>query len=81
MKRAMRYMGSAVLPIFLLVVSLGGASAQSQADIDAVNRLLDQYAELEEAMDMPSQARLISEDRVWVSQGFGRRTDQAKNMR
>lgn len=81
MKRTTRYMGSAVLPLFLMVVSPGGASAQSQADIDAVNRLLDQYTELEEAMDMPSQARLISEDRVWIAQGLGRRTDQAKNMR
>ena len=81
MKRAMRYMGFAVLPILLLVMSPGGADAQSQADIDAVNRLLDQYTELEEAMDMPSQARLISKDRVWIAQGFGRRTDQEKNMR
>jgi hypothetical protein len=56
MKRAMRYMGSAVLPFVLFVVSPGGADAQSQGDIDAVNRLLDQYTEFEKAMDMPSQA-------------------------
>lgn len=81
MKRARRFVGSAVLPFLLILLPVVGGSAQSQTDIDAVHRLLDQYAELEEAMDMPSQARLISENRVWVSQGFGRRTDQAKNMR
>jgi len=80
MKRALRVWGSAVLPLFLILLPLGGGSAQSQADVDAVHRLLDQYAELEEAMDMPSQARLISEDRVWIAQGLGRRTDQPKNM-
>ena len=81
MKRARRLAGSAFLFLFLILLPPGGASAQSQADIDAVLRLLDQYAELEEAMDMPSQARLISDDRVWIAQGLGRRTDQSQNMR
>jgi len=55
-------------------------SGQRQADVDAVNRLLDRYAQLEEAMNMSAQAELISEDRVWIAQGQGRRTDQARNM-
>jgi ketosteroid isomerase-like protein len=57
------------------------APAQRQADIDAVNRLIDQYGELEDKMDMNAQAKLMTSDRVWVSQGGGRRTDQATNMR
>lgn len=69
------------LLFFLLLVPLSGLSAQNQSDIDAVNQLLDRYTELEEAMDMTAQARLMSEDRVWLGPVAGRRTDQAKNMR
>ena len=57
------------------------ASAQSKSDVDAVNKLIDQYGELEDKMDMSAQAKLMTSDRVWVSQGGGRRTDQATNMR
>jgi ketosteroid isomerase-like protein len=57
------------------------APAQRQSDIDAINRLLDQYGELEDKMDMNAQAKLMTSDRVWVAQGGGRRTDQATNMR
>ena len=58
-----------------------GARAQRQADIDAVNRLIDRYGALEDSMNMPAQAQLMSPDRVWIAQGAGRRTDQAANMR
>jgi ketosteroid isomerase-like protein len=57
------------------------APAQRQSDIDAINRLIDQYGELEDKMDMNAQAKLMTSDRVWVAQGGGRRTDQATNMR
>lgn len=57
------------------------AAAQRQQDVDAINRLIDQYGELEDKMDMNGQAKLMTSDRVWVSQGGGRRTDQATNMR
>ena len=57
------------------------ASAQSKSDVDAINKLIDQYGELEDKMDMNAQARLMTPDRVWVSPGGGRRTDQATNMR
>ena len=57
------------------------AAAQRQSDLDAINRLIDQYGELEDKMDMNAQAKLMTPDRVWVSQGGGRRTDQATNMR
>lgn len=68
-----------VLAAILLVPSI--AEAQRQADIDAVDALLDQYGALEDAMDMTAQAKLMAPDRVWIAQGAGRRTDQATNMR
>ena len=57
------------------------ASAQPQADVDAINQLIDRYGEFEDAMDMSGQAELMSADRVWIAQGAGRRTDQAANMK
>jgi len=57
------------------------AAAQRQTDVDAINRLIDQFGVLEDAMDMPAQARLMAPDRVWIAPGVGRRTDQATNMR
>lgn len=55
--------------------------AQRQADVDAINRLIDQYGATEDAMDMTAQAKLMATDRVWIAPGGGRRTDQATNMR
>lgn len=75
-----RHAGPAILLFILPLFIPGGISAQSQADRDAVNRLLDQYTRFEEAMDMTAQSGLISENRVWIAQAAGRRTDQAKNM-
>jgi len=57
------------------------AFAQRPGDVDAINRLIDRYGALEDAMDMNGQAQLMSADRVWIAQGVGRRTDQATNMR
>ena len=57
------------------------AATQRQGDVDAINRLIDRYGTLEDAMDMNTQAQLMSADRVWIVQAGGRRTDQATNMR
>jgi ketosteroid isomerase-like protein len=57
------------------------ATAQRQSDVDAINRVIDQYGALEDAMDMAGQAKLMAADRVWIAPGAGRRTDQATNMR
>src|SRR5438046_10022219 len=57
------------------------AATQRQGELDAINRLIDRYGALEDAMDMNAQAQLMSADRVWIAQGVGRRTDQATNMR
>jgi len=57
------------------------AATQRQGDVDAINRLIDRYGALEDAMDMNTQAQLMSADRVLIVQAAGRRTDQATNMR
>jgi hypothetical protein len=77
MTTAIRF--AALLTASLMFPTL--ASAQRQGDLDAVNKLIDQYGELEDKMDMNGQAKLMTSDRVWISQGGGRRTDQATNMR
>jgi ketosteroid isomerase-like protein len=69
---------------FLLLASwltLPTVTAQQQADVEAINRLVDRYGALEDAMDMAGQAQLMAADRVWIAQGAGRRTNQASNMR
>jgi ketosteroid isomerase-like protein len=68
-----------LLAISLVCPTVG--TAQRQSDVDAINRLIDQYGELEDRMDMNAQAKLMTSDRVWIAQGGGRRTDQATNMR
>ena len=66
---------------FLLVPCFPLAShAQREADLTAVNRLIDQYGQMEDAGDMMAQAKLMTADRVWIAQA-GRRTDQGMNMR
>ena len=66
--------------LILTVLTRPSLAAQSQSDVDAVHQVLDSYTELEESMDMLAQARLMSEDRVWIGAGAGRVTNQAKNM-
>jgi len=77
MKRTLMTIGAS----FAVMLSIPPpAAGQRQADVDAINQLLDRYTALEDAMDMSSQATLMAEDRVWIAQGAGRRTDQARNM-
>jgi hypothetical protein len=57
------------------------ALAQDSGDEDAVNLLIDQYSQLEDSFDMAAQAEMMTADRIWIAQAFGRRTNQAMNMR
>ncbi|MFC1639969.1 YybH family protein [Gemmatimonadota bacterium] len=57
------------------------ALAQGSGDEDAINRLIDQYSQLEDARDMTAQAALMTPDRIWIAQALGRITNQAQNMR
>ena len=70
----------------LVVCGLAGSvfalTAQNRADVDAVNKVIDQYGQTEDAGDMVAQAKLMAPDRVWVGTApAGRQTDQAMNMR
>jgi hypothetical protein len=71
-RRSLRRIPRIVAPLFLLcLLAASAAAAQTRADVETVNRLLDRCAALEEAMDMAAHAQLIREDRVWIAQGLG----------
>lgn len=53
--------------------------AQSAAE-KAIHSVIDKYCQTEAAGDMVAQAKLMSDDRVWIGTGGGRITDQKKNM-
>jgi ketosteroid isomerase-like protein len=56
--------------------------AQKQADIDAVKTVLERYRATEDASDLVAQGKLMTPDRVWVSQfAGGRRVDNVENMK
>jgi len=79
-----RYPARAARPVALLAALLWSAAplrAQGKADIDAIQKLIDQYGQTEDAGDMMAQAKLMTADRVWIGQAGGRQTDQAMNMR
>ncbi|SRR6266496_623690 len=89
MRIAKRY-----VPYFLLAASLTtlaivritqgsvDPAAQRNADLDAINHLLEAYRASEDAGDMTAQGKLMAPDRVWVSQfASGRRIDNVENMR
>jgi ketosteroid isomerase-like protein len=71
-------MKTTMLLLSLLVFSL--TYAQDKSDIDAINKVLDQYLQTEIAGDMMAQAKLMTPDRIWIGQGQGRRTNQQLNM-
>ena len=77
----MRSLALKLLTFIVAVCVPLAASAQGSGDEDAINRLIDQYNQLEDAFDMTAQAELMSADRIWIRQGVGRRTNQAMNMR
>jgi ketosteroid isomerase-like protein len=64
----------------LLSFASSPAGAQDKADIEAIHKLIDQYAKTEDTGDLMGQAKLMTADRVWIGTGGGRRTDQAMNM-
>jgi ketosteroid isomerase-like protein len=76
----MRSLVPKVLALTISVCIPCTALAQGSGDEDAINRLIDQYSQLEDAADMTAQAALMTPDRIWVAQGLGRITNQAQNM-
>ena len=78
----MRFARTTMPAVLLTFFTLTGVAAQDPADVDAINQLLDRYGQLEDAGDMTSQAQMMSPNRIWIAGGgFGRRTNQALNMR
>jgi ketosteroid isomerase-like protein len=76
----MRSLVPKVLAFTIAVFIPCTALAQGSADEDAINRLIDQYTQLDDAFDMTAQAALMTVDRIWIGQANGRRTNQAMNM-
>lgn len=77
----MRSLVLKILTLTIAVVIPCTALAQGSGDEDAINRVIDQIFELEVARDLTAQAELMAADRIWISQGAGRKTDQTMNMR
>jgi len=73
--------GIAIVIGSLLLFVAVGLQAQAPGDVQAINRLIDEYSRLEDVGDMQAQAKLMAEDRVWVAQNSGRMTDQSQNMK
>ena len=76
----MRWLAGTILTLTLVVSIPCAALAQGSGDEAAINRLIDQFNQLEDAFDMPAQAELMSPDRIYVGQGLGRITNQAQFM-
>lgn len=76
----MRSLAPKLLTLIIAVCVPLAASAQSSGDEDAINRLIDQYTQLDDSFDMTAQAALMAADRIWIGQANGRRTNQAMNM-
>ena len=67
---------SLLLNIFLLSISFA-----SEKELDAINKLIDNYARIEDSGRLIDQAKMMSEDRIWIgANGAGRITNQAYNM-
>ena len=65
----------------LLIVILFTVSFGKNPDMDAINKLIDNYSKTENDGKMFEQAKLMSDDRVWIGDnGLGRMTNQSLNM-
>ena len=69
-----------VVVLLAVFLTTDAVYSQNVADIDAINKLIDQYSAFEDAGDMVSQAKLMTNDRVWIGGVAGRRTNQSMNM-
>ncbi len=68
--------------VFCIVfLTVGLIQAQDKADVEAINKLIDDYCKTEDASDMKAQAKLMTADRIWIgTPGGGRMTNQTMNM-
>jgi ketosteroid isomerase-like protein len=76
----MRWLAGTILTLTLVASIPCAALAQGSGDEAAINRLIDQHSQLEDAMDMTAQAALMTPDKILIGQGGGRITNQAQNL-
>ena len=66
---------------FLIIIILSTISFGNETELDAINKLIDNYSKTEDAGKLLEQAKMMSKDRVWIGpNGAGRITDQSLNM-
>jgi|TARA_B100001750_G_scaffold7036_1_gene5568 hypothetical protein len=69
------------LKTILLFIILSAISFGNETDLDAINKLIDNYSKTEDEGKLLEQAKMMSKDRVWIgNNGAGRITDQSLNM-
>ena len=69
------------LKTILLFIILSTISFGNETDLDAINKLIDNYSKTEDEGKLLEQAKMMSKDRVWIgNNGAGRITDQSLNM-
>ena len=70
--------------IIIFTISFGNQSDINMmeiADLAAINTLIDDYSQTEDDGKLLEQAKLMSDDRVWIgNNGAGRITNQSLNM-
>jgi len=70
--------------IIIFTISFGNQSdikMMEIADLAAINTLIDDYSQTEDDGTLLEQAKLMSDDRVWIgNNGAGRITNQSLNM-
>ncbi|HUE89223.1 MAG TPA: SgcJ/EcaC family oxidoreductase [Vicinamibacterales bacterium] len=66
--------------LVLAYLMLAPLAIAQDADRQQIEALIEAFNRTEEETDMEAQAKLMTEDRIWVS-GAGRRSDQAQNMK
>jgi ketosteroid isomerase-like protein len=71
-----------LLALVCALVMPAATLAQKQTDVESIQRVLERYRATEDASDLVAQGKLMTPDRVWVSQfAGGRRVDNTENMR
>ena len=66
--------------IFIFIL-LSTISFGNETDLDAINNLIDNYSKTEDEGKLLEQAKMMSNDRIWIgNNGAGRITDQKLNM-
>ena len=66
----------------LLIVMLFTVSSGQKSDVDAINKIIDNYSKTEDDGKLLEQAKLMTDDRVWIGlNGLGRMTNQRSEER